>query len=103
MKSRGSVRGYLLRHRARLVLGLFFVLCGNIFALLSPVVLQRASGSATGVAPLASAFDTAYWWSVGIAALALIPCVVLLRAENPRARPSRAAKDAESAIEPLGA
>src|SRR5436190_10084607 len=47
MKSRGSVRGYLLRHRARLVLGLFFVLCGNIFALLSPVVLQRAIDDVT--------------------------------------------------------
>jgi ATP-binding cassette, subfamily B, multidrug efflux pump len=47
MKSPGSVRGYLLRHRARLVLGLFFVLCGNIFALLSPVVLQRAIDDVT--------------------------------------------------------
>jgi ATP-binding cassette subfamily B protein len=47
MKSRGSVRGYLLRQRARLVLGLFFVLCGNVFALLSPVVLQRAIDDVT--------------------------------------------------------
>lgn len=47
MKSRGSVRAYLLRHRARLVLGLFFVLCGNVFALLSPVVLQRAIDDVT--------------------------------------------------------
>jgi ATP-binding cassette subfamily B multidrug efflux pump len=47
MKSRGNVRGYLLRHRARLLLGLFFVLCGNIFALLSPVVLQRVIDDVT--------------------------------------------------------
>ena len=33
---------------------------------------------------------------------ALIPCVVLLRAENPRARLSRAAANAEAAVEPLG-
>ena len=34
--------------------------------------------------------------------LSLIPCVVLLRAENPRARLSRAAANAEAAAEPLG-
>ncbi len=33
----------------------------------------------------------------------LIPCVVLLRAENPRARLSRDAANAEAAIEPMGA
>jgi hypothetical protein len=30
----------------------------------------------------ASAYGTAFWWSVGIAALAVIPCVVLMRAER---------------------
>ncbi len=58
MSSRGSVRRYLLKHRARLLLGLFFVLCGNGFALLAPVVLQRAidditRGLDSGVAALA--------------------------------------------------
>jgi EmrB/QacA subfamily drug resistance transporter len=67
------------------------------------VVLQRASGHAPSVSQHAHAFNIAYWWSFGTAALGLIPCVVLLRAENPRQRLSRAAANAESTIEPLGA
>ena len=66
------------------------------------VVLQRATGSAPSPAHLAGAFDTAYWWSLGIAVWALIPCVVLLRAENPRVRLNRGAANAEAAVEPLG-
>jgi EmrB/QacA subfamily drug resistance transporter len=67
------------------------------------VVLQRASGHAPSVSQHAHAFNIAYWWSFGTAALGLIPCVVLLRAENPKQRLSRAAANAESTIEPLGA
>jgi EmrB/QacA subfamily drug resistance transporter len=66
------------------------------------VVLQRATGLAPSAAHLAGAFDTAYWWSLGICLLSLIPCVVLLRAENPRARLSRQAANAEASAEPLG-
>jgi EmrB/QacA subfamily drug resistance transporter len=76
---------------------------GAIGTAVLAVVLQRASGHAPSLAKLADAFDTAYWWSLGIAALSLIPCLVLLRAENPRAKPSSAAANAEAAIEPLGA
>src|SRR5271165_23300 len=76
---------------------------GAIGTAVLAVVLQRASGAAPSVTHLAGAFDTAYWWSLGIAAWALIPCVVLLRAENPRARLGRAAANAESTVEPLGA
>jgi EmrB/QacA subfamily drug resistance transporter len=46
------------------------------------VVLERASGGAS-VHP-AHAFDTAYWWGLGIAVASLIPCLMLLRAERPR-------------------
>jgi hypothetical protein len=67
------------------------------------VVLQRASAGAHTATHLAHAFDKAYWGSVGIAALSLIPCLVLLRAENPRARMDQAASNAEAAVEPLGA
>jgi EmrB/QacA subfamily drug resistance transporter len=74
---------------------------GAIGTAVLAVVLERASGGAASVAHLASAFDTAYWWSLGIAALALIPCVVLLRAESPRAL-SPAAANAEATAEPLG-
>jgi EmrB/QacA subfamily drug resistance transporter len=74
---------------------------GAIGTAVLAVVLQRATGHA--VSKPASAFQDAYWWSVGICVLSLIPCVVLLRAENPRARLSRDAVNAESAVEPLGA
>ena len=76
---------------------------GAIGTAVLAVVLQRASGHAPSTAKLAGAFDTAYWWSLGIALLSLIPCIVLLRAENPRARLDLAAANAEAAIEPLGA
>ncbi len=74
---------------------------GAIGTAVLAVVLQRATGHAT-VKP-ASAFDSAYWWSLGIAVLSLIPCMVLLRAENPTARLTPAAANAEAAVEPLGA
>ncbi|HEV2975801.1 MAG TPA: DHA2 family efflux MFS transporter permease subunit [Solirubrobacteraceae bacterium] len=73
---------------------------GAIGTAVLAVVLQRATGHA--VTKPASAFQDAYWWSVGICVLSLIPCVVLLRAENPRARLSSAAASAEASAEPLG-
>jgi EmrB/QacA subfamily drug resistance transporter len=76
---------------------------GAIGTAVLAVVLQRASGKGASLSKLAGAFDTAYWWSLGIALLSLIPCLVLLRAENPRARLTPAAADAEAAVEPLGA
>jgi EmrB/QacA subfamily drug resistance transporter len=76
---------------------------GAIGTAVLAVVLQRASGHSPSVLHLAHAFNTAYWWSFGTAALGLIPCIVLLRAENPRAKLSRAAANAESNVEPLGA
>ena len=75
---------------------------GAIGVAVLAVVLQRASGHAHTLSKLAGAYDTAFWWSLGIALLALIPTVVLLRAENPRARTSGAAASAEAAAEPLG-
>jgi EmrB/QacA subfamily drug resistance transporter len=74
---------------------------GAIGTAVLAVVLQRATGHA--LTKPVGAFQDAYWWSVGICVLSLIPCLVLLRAENPRARLDRAATNAESTIEPLGA
>ena len=76
---------------------------GAIGTAVLAVVLQRASAHATNAAQLASAFGSAYWWSLGTALLALVPCVVLLRAEHPRARRGAAAATAEAGVEPLGA
>ncbi len=70
------------------------------------VVLQRAAGHAPSPAHLAQAFDTAYWWALGIAALSLIPCLVLLRAERRRPEALRArmeAHDRGARRRPLGA
>ncbi len=57
---------------------------GAIGTAVLAVVLQRAGVGAHTPAELASAFDTAYWWALGIAALSLIPCLMLLRAERPQ-------------------
>ena len=71
------------------------------------VVLQRATVG--GLAPhqhptpahLAHGFDTAYWWALGIAALSLIPCLMLLRAERRPSAGQDQAAGAEAAAEPL--
>ncbi len=77
---------------------------GAIGTAVLAVVLQRATGAAGAAsqAHLAHAFDTAYWWSLGIVVLSVIPCLVLLRAERPGAKLSEAAANAEAAAEPLG-
>jgi EmrB/QacA subfamily drug resistance transporter len=62
------------------------------------VVLQRSVGH--GPEGLAHGFDVAYWWALGIAALSVIPCLMLLRAE----RPVQVERDfaGSEAAEPLG-
>jgi hypothetical protein len=76
---------------------------GAIGTAVLAVVLQRAALHASTPAEHANAFDAAYWWSLGIALLTLIPCVVLLRAEAPRARRERVAAGPDTTVEPLGA
>jgi EmrB/QacA subfamily drug resistance transporter len=75
---------------------------GAIGTAVLAVVLQRASGTAPSISKLAGAFGTAYWWSFGISILSLGPCIVLLRAERPRAGRSAAAAEAQATAEPLG-
>jgi hypothetical protein len=78
---------------------------GAIGTAVLAVVLQRAMAGAHGQAAMASAFGTAYWWALGIAALSLIPVIVLLRAEGPKEQhePTAAEELAEELVEPLGA
>jgi EmrB/QacA subfamily drug resistance transporter len=57
---------------------------GAIGTAVLAVVLQRNGINAHTPEQLAGAFDSAYWWALGIAALSLIPCVMLLRAERPQ-------------------
>jgi EmrB/QacA subfamily drug resistance transporter len=63
---------------------------GSIGTAILAVVLQRAAAGAHTLSAAASAFGTAFWFSVGISALAVIPCVVLVVAER-RARALSAA------------
>jgi EmrB/QacA subfamily drug resistance transporter len=66
---------------------------GSIGTAVLAVVLQRALVGAHGLSGAAAAYGTAFWASAALTALAIIPCVILLRAE----RAARAAKRAEGA------
>jgi EmrB/QacA subfamily drug resistance transporter len=59
---------------------------------------QAAALHVTLQQQLAHAFDTSYWWAFGIAALSLVPCLFLLRAESPAAR-KRSEERMETPIE----
>ena len=54
---------------------------GSIGTTILAVVLANALRGAHTQAAAANAYGTAFWWSVGMATLAIIPCVVLMRAE----------------------
>jgi EmrB/QacA subfamily drug resistance transporter len=70
------------------------------------VVLERSSVHRHGhIVQTAHAFQHTYLWGLGIAVLSLIPCLLLLRAERPKATEALASSEderrlrAESAIE----
>jgi hypothetical protein len=69
---------------------------GSIGTAVLAVVLQRALVGVHSVSGAAGAYGTAFWASAILAALGIIPCIVLLRAE----RAARAAKTAESKPSP---
>ena len=77
---------------------------GSIGTAVLAVVLERGLVSAhhplthEGVA---GAYSTAFWWSLGITALAIVPSIVLLRAER-QARGRRSARELPHP-EPIGA
>ncbi|MDX6472396.1 MAG: hypothetical protein QOK22_1212 [Gaiellaceae bacterium] len=64
---------------------------GSIGTAVLAVVLARALSGTHGVAAAAGAYRTAFWWSLGLTALAIGPCIVLVRAE----RAARAAAEGE--------
>jgi EmrB/QacA subfamily drug resistance transporter len=63
---------------------------GSIGTAVLAVVLQRALIGATSPEEAASAFGTSFWWSIGITAAAVIPCIVLVRAERAARRDASA-------------
>ena len=62
---------------------------GSIGIAVLAVVLQRGLTGAHTLSAAASAYGTAFLWAAGLTALAIVPCVVLIRAE-------RAAKRAQA-------
>jgi EmrB/QacA subfamily drug resistance transporter len=78
---------------------------GSIGTAVLAVVLQRALTGAHTLSAAASGYGTAFWWATGITALAIIPCVVLMRAERAarRAAAEVGAPDAETMAEAVAA
>ncbi|MEA2349751.1 MAG: hypothetical protein QOG86_692, partial [Thermoleophilaceae bacterium] len=79
---------------------------GSIGVALLAVVLQRALIAAPHPltqAGMAGAYSTAFWWSLGITALAIVPSIVLLRAERETRHERRAAFAEAPPPEPVGA
>jgi EmrB/QacA subfamily drug resistance transporter len=63
-------------------LNVFMRLGGSFGTAILAVVLQRALAGAHTLGGAASGYGTAFWASVIIAAIAIVPCIVLLRAER---------------------
>jgi EmrB/QacA subfamily drug resistance transporter len=78
---------------------------GSIGTAVLAVVLQRALIGAHTLSAQAAAYGTAFWWSAGLTALAIIPCIILLRAERAAraAKGAVAAPDAEAMAEAIAA
>jgi MFS family permease len=73
---------------------------GSIGTAILAVVLQRALTGAHTASASASAYGTAFWWSAGLTALAIVPCVILTRAEHNTRRQAKAT-DTQNPDEPL--
>jgi EmrB/QacA subfamily drug resistance transporter len=69
---------------------------GSIGTALLAVVLQRATTGTHTLAARAGAYGVSFWFAAALTALAIVPCVILLRAE----RGARAAKGAEAEATP---
>jgi EmrB/QacA subfamily drug resistance transporter len=55
---------------------------GSIGTAVLAVVLQRALVGAHTLSAQAAGYGTAFWWATGITLLAVIPCLILMRAER---------------------
>jgi len=78
---------------------------GSIGTAVLAVVLQRALTGVHTQSAAAAAYGTAFWASAGMTAVAIIPCVILMRTER-KARARRGAAgqtDAERVTEAMAA
>ncbi len=78
---------------------------GSLGTAVLAVILQRSLVGVHTVSGAAAAYGTAFWWSAAIAALAIIPCVILMRAERAarRAKGEGAEPSAETLAEAVAA
>jgi EmrB/QacA subfamily drug resistance transporter len=70
---------------------------GSIGIAVLSVVLSRHLATAHTLAAGAAAYGAAFWWATGLTALAIIPCIILVRAERAARRAHAAAEVPEDA------
>ena len=77
---------------------------GSLGTAVLAVVLQRALVGTHSLAGAASAYGTAFWASAALTAVAVVPCIILLRAERAaRARKGHEVPGSEAALEAAAA
>jgi MFS family permease len=72
---------------------------GSIGTAVLAVVLERATAHTSSLGAAASGFGTAFWWALGMTALAVIPSLVLMRAERRARVAHRGAQHEHEALE----
>ena len=78
---------------------------GSLGTAVLAVVLQRSLSGAHTAAAMASGYGTAFWASAALTAAAVVPCIILLRAERAAraARPEAGEASAQAALEAAAA
>lgn len=76
---------------------------GSIGTAVLAVVLQRALVGAHSISDTASAYGTAFWAATGLTVLAIVPCIILMRAERAARRARAAAVARDTMAEALAA
>ncbi len=76
---------------------------GSIGTAVLAVVLQRALVGAHSLSDAASAYGTAFWAAAGLTALAIVPCIVLMRAERAARRARAQGPPADAMAEAVAA
>ena len=71
---------------------------GSIGIAVLAVVLQRSLRSAHSLQAAAGAYGSAFWWATGLTAVAILPSVILTRAERKARREGGAAAPDEGAL-----
>jgi EmrB/QacA subfamily drug resistance transporter len=71
---------------------------GSIGIAVLAVVLQRSLNGAHTLAAAASAYGSAFWWATGLTAVAVVPSIILIRAERAARRRGDAGAADEDAL-----